>query len=1099
MSIVCPSCGTENPPGFRFCGACAAPLQETPAAREERKVVTVLFADLVGFTSRAERMDPEEVRALQSPYFLRVRSEIESYGGTVEKFIGDAVMALFGAPVAHEDDPERAVRAAVAIRDWIADEQPDLQVRLACTTGEALIVLGARPAEGEGMASGDVVNVAARLQSAAPPNGILVDETTYRATQRAIEYRGHVPVDAKGKAEPIAVWEAVQARSRFGTDVRQIGRTPLFGRTRELDVLVDALERVRQERQLQLVTLVGVPGIGKSRLVWELFQRADALPSLTRWRQGRSLPYGEGVSFWALGEMVKAEAGVLETDRAEEVETKLEESVRALAVEDVDWVYRHLRPLVGLDAWTELGGDRRGEAFAAWRRYVEALADHRPTVLVFEDLHWADDGLLDFVDHVVDWASGVPLLVVATARPELLMRRPNWGGGKSNSTTLSLSPLAAEDTARLVHALLDKSVLAADVQASLLERAAGNPLYAEEFVRLVEERPGEVALPESVQGIIAARLDALAPEEKELVQDAAVYGKVFWLGGLVDGRSRWSVEELLHALERKEFVRRERRSSVAGETEFVFRHALVREVAYEQVPRSRRAQKHIAAASWIGSLGRPDDHAEMLAHHYLNALELCRATGADIAPIAAPARAALGDAGNRAFSLNAFAAAARFYDEALALVDDERERASLLFHLARARYYVGDERRQAALEEARAALLDTGDRARAAEAETLLAELWWHRGVTSESTKYLEHARELVADQPPSEAKARVLAEVSRFHALADRNEPALRVGNEAVEMARALGLAEIEARALNNVGVAKAHLWDLSGLDDLRQSIEIALAASSPEASRGYNNLGAIVFDLGDFRRSVEYFAEAVRVGEQLGNAIVTEYSRTIVIQQQFWLGEWDEALPAFDDLLAAWELGDGHYLESGVRIDRAAARLAQGETRGAVDDIDRAVELARQAEDPQALFPVLGSAARMLAELGRISEAREFARELLSHDAAPTLLYSVLELAFAADALDIHDAVGEHVRRIPELTKWRDAATALHARDFAAAAERFDAIGVPLWAARARLVAGERLAADGRRAEADRQLGQAIEFFREIGASAYARRAESLLAATA
>jgi len=294
---VCPACGHRNQPGAKFCSQCGVALVEAqPLTYEERKVVTVLFADLVGFTSRAEQMDPEDVRALLSPYYARLRAELERFGGTVEKFIGDAVMALFGAPAGHEDDPERAVLAALAIRDWVREEER-IQVRIAVSTGEALIMLGARPSEGEGMAAGDVLNTAARLQAAAPVNGILVGERTYRATRRVIEYRQAQPVHAKGKKEPVAVWEAVQARARPGVELRQQPGAALVGRERELHVLRDALARVRAERTPQLVTLVGVPGIGKSRLLYELSQIADADAELISWRQGRSLPYGEGVSF----------------------------------------------------------------------------------------------------------------------------------------------------------------------------------------------------------------------------------------------------------------------------------------------------------------------------------------------------------------------------------------------------------------------------------------------------------------------------------------------------------------------------------------------------------------------------------------------------------------------------------------------------------------------------------------------------------------------------------------------------------------------------------------------------------------------------------
>jgi len=458
---ACAKCGHENQDGARFCSNCGAPLGED-LAREERKVVTVLFADLVGFTARAEGMDPEDVRAVLAPYHARLRTELESHGGTVEKFIGDAVMALFGAPASHEDDPERAVRAALAIRDWIVEEG-ELELRVAVTTGEALIHLSARPSEGEGMASGDVVNTAARLQAAAPVNGILVDETTYRATEPAIVYEEHAPVPAKGKAEPVSVWEVVEARARFGAEVAAPD-TPLIGRKQERELLASALNRARSERVVQLVTLVGVPGIGKSRLVAELFQTITESPELITWRQGRSLPYGDGVTYWALGEMVKNQAGILETDTAEEAAQKLHDEVARLFTDDAEArsVEARLRLLVGIETTAEQAEDKRAESFYAWRRFFEELADKRPAVLVFEDLHWADDDLLDFIDHLVDWAADVPLLCICTARPELLDRRPAWSGGKPSASTISLSPLSDEETARLLGVLLGRAVLPAE-------------------------------------------------------------------------------------------------------------------------------------------------------------------------------------------------------------------------------------------------------------------------------------------------------------------------------------------------------------------------------------------------------------------------------------------------------------------------------------------------------------------------------------------------------------------------------------------------------------------------------------------------------------
>src|ERR671934_1004065 len=418
----CPSCGTDTPEGFRFCGACGSPLEAGPAPREERKVVTALFADIVGSTASAEQLDPEDVRARLAPYYERVRSELEQFGGTVEKFIGDAVVALFGAPTAHEDDPERAVRAALAIRDFIAGEGT-LQVRIGVNTGEALVNLDARPEAGEGMAAGDVVNTAARLQTAAPPNGILVGETAYRATQQTIDYGSARTIEAKGKEEALRVHEVVQARARFGVDVAPKPTTPLIGRERELDQLKGTLERAIEQRSTELVTLIGVPGNGKSRLVAELFAAVDTGKwGLVFWRQGRSLPYGAGVSYWALAEMVKAQAGILETDSTDGAETKLTRAVDDLIDEDAEWVRSHLRPLVGQGS--EAAGASREEAYAAWRRFFEAMADRHPLVLIFEDVQWADDGLLDFIEHLVDWVRGVPMLILCTTRLELLERRP---------------------------------------------------------------------------------------------------------------------------------------------------------------------------------------------------------------------------------------------------------------------------------------------------------------------------------------------------------------------------------------------------------------------------------------------------------------------------------------------------------------------------------------------------------------------------------------------------------------------------------------------------------------------------------------------------
>jgi class 3 adenylate cyclase/tetratricopeptide (TPR) repeat protein len=1109
---TCPQCGAENRAEARFCDSCGATLAvERELAREERKVVTVLFADLVGFTSRAEQMDPEDVRAVLEPYHARLRTELERRGGSVEKFIGDAVMALFGAPTAHEDDPERAVRAALAIRDWIREEG-ELQVRVAVTTGEALVALGARPAEGEGMASGDVVNTAARLQSAAPVNGVLVDETTYRATSQKIDYREAEPVSAKGKQEPVPAWEVVEARSSFGVDVAQEQRAPLIGRERELDVLVNALGRVRAERSPQLVTLVGVPGIGKSRLVYELSQVIENEAELTSWRQGRSLPYGEGVSFWALGEMVKAQAGMLETDSTEEAAGKLARSVRELVDEsEADWVERHLGALVGLESEQELKGDHRAEAFAAWRRFFEALAEERPLVLVFEDLHWADEGLLDFVDHLVDWAGGVPILVVGTARPELLSRRAGWGGGKPNALTLSLSPLDDDETARLLAALLERSVLPAETQTALLQRAGGNPLYAEEFVRMVTDREllagdGELPLPESVQGIVAARLDALPDEEKTLLQDAAVLGKVFWLGAAAEiaAVDRPAAEEALHRLERKEFVRRERRPSVAGESEYAFRHLLVRDVAYSQIPRARRAEKHRLAGEWIERLGRPEDHAEMLAHHYSSALELAGAAGADTSALEEPARRALREAGDRAFALGAYGTARKFYSQTVeAWPENELPDPELLIRYSRVLNSIDIGSAPEFLMQAVEIALASGDSGQAAEAETLMCEMYWLIGRRDDGFEHLRAAEALVEHEQNSYAKAYVLANVSRFRMLAGDREHAIRVGGQALAMAEELGLDELQAHALDNIGVSRLGIGDRGGLEDLERSIQIADAINSVESARAYGNLGSALLDLGEVDRSFEMLSEARRRAERFGLDDWLLWLRGMMTWAPYYRGDWDEAFHQLDELIEEFTQHP-FWMESACRVIRARMRLARGDAAGAREDADRALELARAAKDPQVLWPALTLSARLLVP-SDAQGAEALIDELLSEWEARQWPGGSSDSDWTTDAAIVLPQVGreaqylEGAKQTDQPSPWHRATVAYVSGDLLAAAEIYGEIGAGPHEAYARLRAAESLVTEGRRAEADAELERALAFWRTAGATAYVREGEALLAASA
>ncbi len=998
---VCAHCGQENPDGFRFCGGCGSAMAEI-APSEERKVVTVLFADLVGFTSRSERMDVEDVRGTLAPYHALLRDQLEHYGGTVEKFIGDAVMALFGAPVTHEDDPERAVRAALSIRaaiDRLNDEEPglDLHVRVGVNTGEALVVLSADAARGEGVASGDVVNTAARLQTAAPVDGILVGETTYHATDRAIAYRPAEPVIAKGKSQPLRAWEALEARARLGVDVVQRPTTPLVGRGEEVDLVLDGLRRCRSERAVQLVTIVGVPGIGKSRLVWELYGAVDRDPDFITWRQGRSLPYGDGVTYWALGEMVKAQAGILDSDTAQEAQDKLRATVSDLIPDGTEaaWVEQHVRALAGLETESAAGGDRHSEATAAWRRFLEALADRQPLVLVFEDLHWADDALLDFVDHLVDWVSGVPMLVVCTARPELLDRRRGWGGGKRNALTIALSPLADTDIARLIGTLLEQAVLPAETQVTLLGAAAGNPLYAEEYVRMLIDRGhlrhdggrwqlsagAELPVPESVQGLIAARLDDLPAAEKRLLQDAAVLGKVVWSGALaaMGETSRFAVEERLHALERREMLRRERRSSVGGETEYAFRHVLMRDVAYGQIPRAQRADKHRRAAEWIESLSADRESApDMLAHHYSRALEYARDSGQPTEELEQRTRLAHRDAAERAAALNSITPAQRHYLAALALwPEDDPDWPMIVVRSADLGLSAPGEDVSAVLDRAGARLAAAGDPGNAAMAEMLAVFRYWNEAMSEQSLAALARSRRLLDAAAASPTVAYVTSRLATHAMLRGASDETIELCERALAIADDLGLEEIRAHVLNTRGVARvSHDGDLGGLADVESSIEIAERLNSAEAIiRGYKNLGSTVADLGDLARAAELERRGADAARRFGADFQIMWFETEVAILGYWSGDWDAAEAAFAGL-DAWirEVGP-HYMEAAAHSCRAKLRAARGDRPGAQADISGALGFARRSREPQMLLPTLADAALIVATGGDRDAAQHVA----------------------------------------------------------------------------------------------------------------------------
>jgi class 3 adenylate cyclase/tetratricopeptide (TPR) repeat protein len=1134
----CSTCGEENPERARFCSSCGASLESAPAlAAEERKTVSVLFVDLVGFTARSDEADPEDVRATLRVYHDRLRKEIERFGGTVEKFIGDAVMAVFGAPTAHEDDAERAVRAALRVTEAIDElnaERPglDLAVRGAVHTGEAVVALGARPERGEGFVTGDVVNVASRLQGLAPVGGVVVGELTHRATRGPIEYEELEPVQVKGKDGAVPIWRVVGARSRFGVDIEAGSATPLVGRERELALMQQLYRRAAGDRAVQLVTLSGEPGVGKSRLVREFRRFIDDEPELIVWRQGRCLPYGEGITYWALGEVVKAHAGILENDDPEEAAAKLAKAVELVAPDEAerDWIRTRLEPLVGL------GGDAsaadREESFAAWRGFLEAIATQGPFVLVIEDLHWADPSLLAFVEHLADWASGVALLILCSARPELYERHPAWGGGTRNHTAIALSPLSPEETARLIGALLDQAVLPSETQSALMSRAGGNPLYAEEFVRMLIDRgvlvrrgaaweltagEDDIAVPESVQALIAARLDTLPPERKALLQDAAVIGKVFWAGAVAEmgGLDPSTVRDGLHELARKELLRPARRPSIEGETEYAFWHLLIRDVAYGQIPRAARSEKHVAAAGWIERIAgeRTEDSAELLVHHHEQAIELARSAGGDVVDLEAKLVPLLILAGDRALRLDAAKAWALF-DRAIALTrPGEPERLRALRLGTRLSSWSGDTdpARQLvahqALEEARA----QGDRLAEGEVLSALSRQAWHAGDTAQQFELIEQAISVLEGLPPGPELARTLTRLASAYGLAGRTEETLRAVEAALPVVQAVGTESDMAVLLQFRGEVRVFRGEVTeGIDDHREGLRLALEyATTEQVCAAHVNLGDMLWFTEGPTAGQELYERGIELGQRRGAEVGVRWCRMETMWTMFDLGRWDEVLETGAELIAT-EPDGTTQIATLARIYREHVLIRRGASDGSAFEsevLPRALEIG----DDQVVVPALrvtalgrlsrgdrDDAVRAVEELEARMSDRPGSRGWLMDEAA----HVCREVEAGNTLRRLLDGFTPHLTRDGNSTIAATAALAELDGDLEAAVDGYDD-AAERWAAfphvlqhgLSSLGAGRCLLELGRSSEAGERLRAAREVFGGLGAAPLVAEADGLL----
>ncbi|HEY4190987.1 MAG TPA: adenylate/guanylate cyclase domain-containing protein, partial [Candidatus Limnocylindrales bacterium] len=695
LAAVCSSCGSANPPSARFCGECgnqlaaggaaAAPLADRQAGTAaadragpvaERRLVTVLFADLVGFTTLSEGRDPEAVRELLSQYFDLATDVIKRYGGTVEKFIGDAVMALWGAPTAHEDDAERAVRAGLDLLDAVRVLGPGVQARCGVLTGEAAVTLGATD---QGMVAGDLVNTASRLQSVAPPGTVLVGESVQRATSGAIAYEEAGEQLLKGKTTPVPSWRAVRVvAERGGRGRGDRLEAPFVGRDTELRLLKDLFHATSREKRVRLVSITGQGGIGKSRLSWEFLKYLDGLVERLWWHEGRSPAYGEGITFWALGEMVRSRAGLLETDDPVTTRTRIAEMLAKYVSDEEErrWIEPALLALLGAG---EAPAGGAAELFSAWRTFFERLAGTGVVALLFEDLHWADPGTLDFIEHLLEWSRNVPILIITLARPELLDHRPGWGAGKRAFLALDLQPLDDASMRDLLTGLV--TGLPEPAIRSIVARAEGMPLYAVETIRMLvadgrlRERPGgtgyelagvlgELAVPDTLHALIAARLDGLDPADRALVQDAAVLGQSFTTEALaaVAGLDPAATGPRLDRLARAELLRQEVDPRSPERGQYAFVQALIREVAYSTLALRDRRARHLSAARYFESVG-DEELAGALAAHYLAAYR-ASAEGPEADALVAQARISLRAAADRATALGSPGQAVKFLEYA---------------------------------------------------------------------------------------------------------------------------------------------------------------------------------------------------------------------------------------------------------------------------------------------------------------------------------------------------------------------------------------------------------------------------------------------------
>jgi predicted ATPase/class 3 adenylate cyclase len=1055
---ACPSCGEQNPDRARFCLECGTPLQGAAAAApatpepppivdEERKLDTLVFVDLVGSTALAESLDPEDVLGLLELYYTRLRAELERHGGTVEKYIGDAIVTHFGVPVAHEDDPERAVRAALGILDTVKalnaeDPIRQIEVRIGVATGEVIVQHGNRAEEGKGIAWGDILNTAARIESNAPVMGVLVGEETYRASVHAIEYGDHEPIVAKGKAEPVPVWEALRVRE---DGARRHRDSPLVGRTAEVERLIGLWTQVQADGRPALATIIGDPGIGKSRLLTEIAGRTAETGDVL-W--GRCLSYGEGITYWPVVEILEGAAGILKSDELETVSTKLGTLLERLATDDLDQLRTMasaLANLIGVPRTPRgtYSAEEISQAELHWgiRRVLELLAEQRPLVLVFEDLHWAEPTLLDLIEFLGEAAA--PIFMLASARRELEELRPAFCADGERRVAVALSALGEADAEALLAELLGAHALpAGSHEALLLRNAAGNPLFLEETVRMLAQSGAlegggdvaELAVPTSLQAMIGSRLDGLPPVEKRVAQHASVCGMTFWSGAVAELQGGEApVDPTLEGLEQRDFVRVQDDSTVADEREWSFKHALIKDVAYGRVPKGRRAQLHIRFVDWImGRPGASEEFVEFVAYHLEQSCKLGREVGRGGEP--PPVERAVGAlmrAAEKAERREGIREADRYYARALDLIGDAETEQALEVKLGRA-----------------GTLNTLGDLQTAEEYLTVVSD-----GAVAAGRDDLQ-AKALIA-RSNIEAKQGRAAD-ARAHI------------TEAESIARRSGDRSLQVRAMYRAAYVRWWFEDAgeAAVEDFRRGLAIAEELGDTALRiEGHTGMQILLYNLGELAEAERQLVICAALAAEVGSLRDQARTTWLLGLVKYHLGEIDEAerlgLQAFDWLERT---ADSFYQVQTLRA-LALCALSRAELELAEQRLNAAIPLALEIGGPL-VIDIYRLLVDVLVAQTRLDDAREL--EVIAFGMMPE------EDAYARAAgflIEASIGTGEGQRQVA-------------IEGFTNALELLEGQGLPLDLGEARLAYGRALRRLGTDDDARAELERAREDLARMGA---------------